>query len=114
MSRRAEPVTIAAGVAAAKAAGAAKAAAAAKGAAKAGGAVMGSAGTTTLVDAASENPGEFDPEVGGKKYMKWEQGTPQYEKAMAQKKARNTADWNKYTGRGDNFGADGNFGRSDP
>jgi len=114
MSRRAEPVTVAAGVAAAKAAGAAKAAAAAKGAAKAGGAVMGSAGTTTLVDAASENPGEFDPEVGGRKYMKWEQGTPQYEKAMAQKKARNTADWNKYTGRGDNFGADGNFGASDP
>jgi len=41
--------------------------------------------------------------------MKWEQDTPEYKKAMAQKKARNTGLWNAYTGRN----PDGNFGPGD-
>lgn len=105
--RRAEPVSAAAAAAAAvKAGSAAKAAAAAKGAAKAAGAVAGSAGSGTMVQAAGEAEGEFDPEVGGKIRMIAERGTPEYEKAMQQKKARNDQAWERYTGRN----PDGNFG----
>jgi len=41
-----------------------------------------------------------DPEVGGKtKWSVTERGTPEYKKAMEQKRKINTANWDKYTSR---------------
>merc|ERR1719333_323819 len=98
--RRAEPVSVAAAAVAAKAGAAAKSAAAAKGAAKVGGAVAGSATTGTLAQAAEEDVGEWDPELGGKtKWSVTERGTPEFKKAMEQKRKINTANWDKYTSR---------------
>jgi hypothetical protein len=100
MQRRAEPVSMAAAAVAAKAGAAAKTAAAAKGAAKVGGAVAGSATSGTLAQAAEEDVGEWDPELGGKtKWSVFERGTPEFKKAMEQKRRMNTANWDKYTSR---------------
>merc|ERR1719450_2049718 len=59
-----------------------------------------------MVQAGEEAPGEMDPELGGRRIMVQERGTKAYDKAMAQKRARNTRAWEKYTGRN----PDGNFG----
>lgn len=60
-----------------------------------------------MVQAADKGEGEFDPELGGKSnWMPSDRGTPEYKKAMEQKRGRNTKAWERYTVRN----PDGVFG----
>jgi len=90
--------------AAAAAAAAAKATAAA-GAAKAAGGIAGSAGAGSL----AQNKGDasdYDPALD-RKFSKLEVGTPEYKKAMEQKRKRNEMAWEAATGRNpDGVGGD--------